>query len=720
MARSSSRKKNAPKKPPRRFFRWLLFWLALLCLVVGTVVCVIYGIWSSTFDMEAVKEMPQRSIVYDMDGKLYSRLQGENRIVVPLSEVSRNFLDALLVREDSRFYSHHGVDPIGVARAIVRNLTRGSAAQGASTITQQLARNSYPEERVGNRKNIHRKLLEAFIAVRIEQRFKKDEILEFYVNRIYFGAGVYGIEAASLSYFNKHASQLSIGEGATIAGIIRSPGRFSPFTNPKGAKRERDTVLDRLAKEGKISTAVAAEQKDDRLIVAKKRVLSAQENYAMDTVRRELDLLLSDAQRDDGGLKIYTTIDPTLQQAAEKSIDVQLRKVESRPGYAHPKRVNFSQQAKEDELQTPYLQGAVVVIDNKSGGIRAVVGGRDFSESKYNRATQAGRQVGSTFKPFVYAAAFARGMLPGAAISDEAIERGEITGAGNWTPGNSDGTNKGVLPAEDGLILSRNTMSVRVGERAGLEAVEKVAEDVGILGMTRQPAAFLGAFESTVSELTSAYSTFANNGIRRQSYIIERIDTSDGAIVYRAAHVSRPAIDPGVNWLVTSTLEKVFERGTAATAGALGFKKTAAGKTGTTNDFRDAWFAGYTTSLTCGVWVGLDRPQTIIPHGYGAALALPIWVDVMNAAPANRYPAADFRPPGPLQRTQVCSLSNEFATTACERAGKAYSIDLPASVIPRDPCHIHRGGALTEEEERPRKPASGGVFRSFKKFFGGD
>ncbi len=715
LARSTSRKKNAR----RRSRRWL-FWLCFFGVVAVTLVCVVYGIWASTFDMEAVKEMPQRSTVFDVDAKLYSRLEGENRIVVPLSKVSRNFINALLAREDSRFYSHHGVDPIGVARAVVRNAMRGSAAQGASTLTQQLARNSYPAERVGKRKNIHRKLLEAALAVRIEQRYKKDEILEHYVNRIYFGAGVYGIEAASLSYFNKHASDLSIGEGATIAGIIRSPGRFSPLTNPKGAKRERDTVLDRLVKEDKLTAAKAEEVKQDPLVVSKKRLLSAQENYAMDAVRRELDLLLSDDQRDDGGLKIYTTIDPVLQKAAEKSIDVQLRKVEARPGYNHPKRADFSQQAKEEEQQTPYLQGAVMVIDNHSGGIRAVVGGRDFSESKYNRATQAGRQVGSTFKPFVYAAAFGRGLLPGAAISDGPIERGEIRGAGNWTPDNSDGTFKGVLRAEEGLILSRNTMSVRIGERAGLESVAKVAEDAGIDGMTRQPSAFLGAFESTVAELTTAYSVFANNGVRRQSYIIERIDDASGEILYRAAHVSRPAIDPGVSWLVTSALAKVLERGTAATAKTMGFTKPAAGKTGTTNDFHDAWFAGYTSSLTCGVWVGLDRPQTIVAKGYGAALALPIWVDVMNSAPAQRYPAAPFRPPGALQRTAVCSLSNEIATTACERAGTAYSLDLPASVTPRDMCHIHGGDVLTETDDRPRKNPAGGIFRSFKKFFSGD
>jgi len=702
--------------------RWL-FWLGLAGFAVIAAVCLIYGFWASSFDMEAVKEMPQRSTVYDMDGKVWSRLQGENRLLVPLSGVSDHFITALLAREDARFFRHKGVDPIGIARAILRNLGAGSATQGASTLTQQLARNSYAQ-RIGQRKSVHRKLLEAFVALRIEQRYSKQQILEYYVNRIYFGAGVYGIEAASLAYFGKHASDLTLGEGATIAGIIRSPSRFSPLTNPKGAMRERDTVLERMVKLKKIDRMTADKAKKAVLVPSKKRMLTAQENYAMDAVRRELDLLLSDDQRDDGGMKIYTTIDPVLQAKAEKAVDAQLRKVEARPGYNHPKKADFSPQAKEEEQQPPYLQGALVVIDNRSGGIRALVGGRDFSESKYNRAIlpQAARQVGSTFKPFVYAAAFTRGLLPGAAVDDGPIARGEVRAAANWTPENSDGTHKGIMRAEEGLIQSRNTMSVRVGELAGLETIAKVGEAAGIDEVPQQPSIYLGAFETTVVELTSAYTVFPNNGMRRQSYIIERIDDASGEIIYRAAHVSRPALDPGVSWMVTDILGKVIERGTAAATKSLGFTKPAAGKTGTTNDYHDAWFVGFTTSLTCGVWVGLDQPQTIVSRGYGAALALPIWTEVMNSAPNTRYPATAFPPPGPLASVAVCATSNELATTGCERARTAYSIELPPSCIPRTVCSIHGGGVLAEapRDQGRRRSVPESVFRSFRRFFGGE
>ena len=713
--------KNKPR-PKRSVRRWLL-WGALLAVLGVALVCVAYGFWASTFDMHQIREMSERSAVFDVDGKVYSRLQGENRVTVKLGEVSPHFVKALLSREDARFYEHHGVDPLGIARAVVRNVTHGSAKEGASTLTQQLARNSYPTG-LGKRKSVHRKLLEAFVAARIEQHYSKDDIMEAYVNRIYFGATVYGIETASLTYFGKHAGQLSLGEAALIAGIIRAPSNFSPFKNLKGALAQRDAVLARMVKLGKITEGEADKARDGAITLAKKRPFAAQENYAMDLVLRELDELLTDAQKENGGMKIYTTLDPALQKVAEVSLEAELRKVEGKAGYKHPKKADFSAEAKAAQEAPPYLQGALVVIDNASGGIRALVGGRDFSESQYNRAiaSPATRQACSTFKPFVYAAAFGKGLLPGGLVDDGPIGRGEIRGAANWTPGNSDGKYGGNLRAEEGLILSRNTMSVRVGERAGLDEVARVAAAVGLENMPKFPAAYLGALEANVLEMTSAYSVFANNGVRRQSYIIERIDDANGETIYRAAHVQTQPLAPGVCWLVTGALTKVLERGTAASAQKLGFTKPAAGKTGTNDDYHDAWFVGYTTSLTCGVWVGLDTPQTIARGGYGAALALPVWVDVMNGASPQRYPARAFAPPEPLRQVMACAVSNERATEGCERAGTAYAAELPESRVPRDPCSIHEGGVLADSprDNEPRRTVPQSIFRSFKKFFGGD
>jgi penicillin-binding protein 1A len=294
--------------------------------------------------------------------------------------------------------------------------------------------------------------------------------------------------------------------------------------------------------------------------------------------------------------------------------------------------------------------------------------------------------------------------------------------AANWTPANSDNTYKGMLRAEEGLIQSRNTMTVRIGERVGLQAITRLAAEAGIADMPQQPSIYLGAFETTLAEITAAYTIFPNNGARRQRYIIERIDDSSGEVIYRAAHINRPALAAGVSWLTTNALTKVFQRGTAATAKAMGFAKVAAGKTGTTNDYHDAWFVGYTTGLTCGVWVGMDRPAPIVAKGYGSALALPIWVETMNAASAQRYPAGAFQPPSGLKRVEVCSSSGRLATSGCERAGASYGADLPGSLVPESACELHRGGVLAESrrEERPRRTPPAGIFRSFRRFFGGE
>jgi penicillin-binding protein 1A len=371
------------------------------------------------------------------------------------------------------------------------------------------------------------------------------------------------------------------------------------------------------------------------------------------------------------------------------------------------------------------LEGAVVCIDNASGGIRALVGGRDYAQSKFNRAlAPANRQVGSAFKPFVYTLAFTNGLLPGAAINDGPIQPGEIEGAGNWSPANSDGTYGGIQPCSYGLIHSRNTMSVRVGQFAGLDAVQKIATTLNLSdNIPHGPAIYIGSFETNLKALTSAYSVFPNAGVRKQAYIIERIDDQDHNPIYRSAHISAPSLDPSAAWMTSELMEQVLTRGTAASARSLGFKLPAAGKTGTTNEYKDAWFLGYTTTLTCGVWVGFDQPTTIISRGYGAALALPIWVQVMNKA-AQRYPPQEFQPAMPIQHAMVCSLSNHLATTECEAAGTAYEIDLPADKVPTVACEIHGGDELQvaqKFDDFGRKAAGfpNKLFQSFKKFFGG-
>ncbi len=711
------------RKSVTRLFRygWKSTLLAAVA-AVGLAVFLFYGAWAQTFDMKKVGEMPERNTVFDVDGKIYSRLAGANRLKVSLSEVSPLFIAAVLAREDARFYLHQGIDWRGILRALVHDVLSGSAKEGASSITQQLARNSLP---LGGR-TISRKLLEAMVALRIERQFTKQQILELYVNRIYFGNGCYGVETASQAYFGKSASQLNLPEAALLAGLIRSPNRFSPLKNPQGAAVQRNVVLDRMVALKTLSPAEADEAKKAKITPRPKRLPFIQENYAMDAVQRDLNLLLTQDQIDNGGLSIYTTLDSAVQNAAQQALETQLTKIEHQSNFHHPLKASYRPpESGEGDSSMPYLEGAVVTIDNASGGIRALVGGRDYAQSKFNRAlAPTNRQVGSAFKPFVYTIAFTHGLLPGAAISDGPIQPGEIEGAGSWSPGNSDGTYVGIQPCSYGLIHSRNTMSVRVGQFGGLDAVQQVANTLSLSqNVPHGPAIYIGSFETNLKDLTAAYSVFPNAGMRKQAYIIERIDNQQHKPIYRAAHISAPALDPSAAWMTSQLMEQVLTSGTAASARSLGFRLPAAGKTGTTNDYKDAWFLGYTTTLTCGVWVGFDQPTTIIPHGYGAALALPVWTQVMNKA-AEHYPAQALQPTMPIQHATVCSISNQLATTGCQTAGSAYDIDLPADKVPTVACQVHGGEQWPFAQQLqglPQKAATfpGRFFRSFRKLFGG-
>jgi penicillin-binding protein 1A len=347
--------------------------------------------------------------------------------------------------------------------------------------------------------------------------------------------------------------------------------------------------------------------------------------------------------------------------------------------------------ANGEEKVTDYLQAAAVLVDNSTGAIRALVGGRDYTESKFCRALLARRQIGSTFKPFVYAAAFEQGLLPGSLVDDSRIPPGEFRDLPKkWSPENSDGEYGGPQPAALGLLKSRNTMSVRVGEFAGLTKVRALAQAAGVSDdIPDLPAVFLGGFETTVRDLASAYTIFPNLGVLRPSFLISSIEDRDGTILWQAPHDEKRVLSAETAWLVSGILQQVMKTGTAARAASLGWKKNGAGKTGTTNDFFDAWFVGYTSSLTCAVWVGMDKPQTILEKGYGATLALPIWVEIMQHAPENEYPSAPFEPPSRLMKVVLCSISGLRATSACIAQGYSYETSLPVGRFPQETCHTH-------------------------------
>ena len=654
------------------------------------------------FDMARVGEMPERSVVFDRHGEEIGRIHGEKRDIISYSDISLDFIYAIVAREDERFFTHHGVDWIGFGRAFLRNVKDMGMTQGASTLTMQLARNSYAlhapwlsfSEPL---QELDRKFLEIAVTYRIESHHTKEEILEHYVNRIFWGHTIRGIEEASRTYFEKSAKELTLSEAALLAGIVRGPNAFSPFRDISDSIRERDTTLDRMVIAGFISPEEAAAAKAEEIKVRPEWRRVFHDSWAMDAVRRELERILEDEDIEFGGLQITTTIDLALQRKAEEALNQHLRSIERTAGYPHQTRAAWQELA-EPRPNPQYVQGALVVVENLTGSIIATVGGRDADESKFNRANQARRQLGSTFKPFVYTAAFMKGLQPDATISDDPLAPGEVRGAGRWSPQNSDGKFNGYQSVEYGLIRSRNTMAVRIGNFAGIENVAELARQVGFIQKMRlDPTAYLGTLEASPEELASAFTVFPNGGTRIPPRIIAEIRDRNGNIEYQNPRMPYTAVADADAALTTARmLGAVVDRGTATRLRSLGFTAPAGGKTGTTNDYKDAWFAGFTSSLSCAVWVGFDQPKTIINRGFGSTLSLPVWAEVMKSATRLGYRADGLRSNLSFVERRVCRSSRKLAHEGCEHARTAFTLTLKESEAPSDYCATHVPGSFDE------------------------
>lgn len=710
------RAKAKPAKPATLFFFWPVLlinritrrlpaflrypvraggYFSLIVLALFVTGAAFYFLRSLRYDMAKVAEMPERSIIFDRSENKLGHLHGTHRYVVKLDEVSPHFIKALLAREDKNFQDHPGVDPRGVIRAFYQNFKRGHMAQGASTLTMQLARNAYNLPNSGPWwKQLDRKFLELALALRIEKAYEKDQILEHYVNLIFWGGSIHGVEAASRAYFEKSAKDLSLSESAMLAGIIRAPNAFSPFDDIEVPKGERDDTLNAMVKYELITEAEAEAAKKEELHIRPPHRRMGHGSYAMDAIRRDIEEFLEKKNIKQGGLKIITTIDGSLQHSAELNLDKWIRRIERRPGYHHQTRSGWQAKPAGARGAPAYLQGAVVVIENETGAIRAIVGGRNADESKFNRALHAKRQIGSVFKPFVFLSAFNRGLRPHTWISDDRIRPGEIKNApGDWSPKNSDGKYLKTVTVKDALIKSRNTSSVRVGNFAGLENVARVAHQAFAREMPLQPSSYLGSWQATPKEVASAYTIFPNGGKRYRPFLISKILDSDGNVVYETPLLFYEAAKRGAAWDANQLLEGVTKTGTAsAMRRTYDFQKPAGGKTGTTNNFQDAWFVGYSSSLTCAVWVGFDTPKRIAPDGYGAVMALPVWVDVMNTADRlQRYQFREIKAPIEVKTCRLCRSTGKWATPGCERARSAYNDRAPLDLAPAegDYCPAH-------------------------------
>jgi penicillin-binding protein 1A len=608
-------------------------------LVIGLVLSVIYFSLACTYDLKEVVEMPARTEIHDRNGKILKNpdgkeigfLHGTNRRLINYEEVPPHFVEALIAQEDKRFRKHGAVDFYSMGRVAFRALTRGKL-EGGGTISMQLARNTYQlkKSREGLLQGIHRKLLETFIAVRIESEFPKNDILEHYMNRIFWGGSIRGVEMAAQTYFDKSARDLSLEESALLVGIIRAPNRFSPFRFPDKAKDQRDWVLTKMVENKAITEDEKQAAGERELKIAPPNNLR-EGTYALDAIRRDLTRILEEENIRDGGLIIETTIDPAIQRITEMAVEKHLATLERRPGYRHQKRSAWN------GLGNPrYLQGAAVVIDNETGAILATVGGRSANESQFNRALQAKRQIGSLFKPFIFLAAFDKGLTPNQRVSDAPLRRGEIPGAQpGWSPANSDKRYFAEIPARRALIESRNTSSVRIGAFAGMDSVIGVANAAGfdIDEIDRVPSSFLGSWGSSPEVVASAYTIFPNGGTRFRPYHIQAIKDRNGKILWENGPIPYRAAEASSAWTVSRILEEVNKSGTGRSIWAnYGFRAPSGGKTGTSNGPVDGWYAGFTSALTCAVWVGMDGGETIIPGTSGASLALPIWVNIMKSS----------------------------------------------------------------------------------------
>jgi 1A family penicillin-binding protein len=592
---------------------------------------------------------------HSADGKRWFRLD-DQRHDVALSAISKHLQHAFVAVEDHRFFSHTGLDPIALSRAVVRNVQSPGTVEGGSTITQQLARTLF----LSNRKSYGRKAREAVISMLMEALLSKEQILELYLNRIYLSAGTYGVEAMSRRVFGKPAKDLSIAESALIAGLARAPATFSPWNN-RDAAVERSHVVLRRMREGDFITE-AQEQQARRTtlrILPYRNPTDSRHGYAKDYLRHEFHTAFGGDHPPDW--RVNTTFVVELQEMAERAVAEGVRR------------------GGKD------LQAALVAIDPATGNILALVGGRDYARSSFNRASRSRRQPGSAFKPFVFAAALEDGFSPVSSLSG--LRSLDPAGEDEWAPRNASNADADELTLRAALIASDNRAATLLQQKVGTGRVVSIADRAGLPDLPQVPSLALGTGLVTPLQLTAAFSMFPNGGFAVQPRSITKVlDDSDAAALDVDVEQDR-VISPQVAYQMVALLSDVVERGTGSPARQLGVTFPAGGKTGTTDDFKDAWFVGFSSSIVAGVWVGFDQPRTIGDDAYGARLALPIWANFMRRAARVRLPAV-FDRPGGLVEEQLCSVSYRQPVDGCPIYTE-YLKD--GDDVPRSLCQVHRG-----------------------------
>jgi 1A family penicillin-binding protein len=612
------------------------------------------------------------TVFYDADGKPWFRLD-EQRHDIPLSQISPDLQRAVIAIEDRRFFRHPGLDPIGIARAVVRDIRQGSRVEGGSTLTQQLARTLF----LSNVRTYGRKAKEAGIALLIEAELTKSQILELYLNRVYLSAGVYGVETMAEHLFRKSAQNVSLPEAAMIAGLIRAPATLSPWANYDGALERSRVVLAQMRREGFITPQQEQEARSVRpQIQPYRQPNDTRFAWAKDYLRQQFRNEFGGDHPPDW--QVRTSFRLPIQDAAERAVAIGL-----------------------ERLRKPGLEAALVALDPATGDVLALVGGSNYRRSTFNRAVRSRRQPGSAFKPFVYAAALSRGYSPVSVLTN--LQRVTAPTNPEWNPRNAHGEQPDAMTLRAALLESNNAAAVDLQQEIGTRPVLQLAANAGLNGLPDVPSLALGTGLVSPFELTAAFTMFPGEGEMVRPRAMLKVYDADGAEVFDQPIAREPLLSPAVAFQMTAMLRDVIERGTGSAARALGVRGPIAGKTGTTDDYRDAWFVGFSTSVVAGVWVGFDQPAPIGPDAYAARIAVPIWAEFMKRT-ASALPAREFTVPAGVEGEELCSVSYLKPVDGCPTYTEYFK---EGDAIPSQRCPIHRG-SLKQRAAR----AIEGLFRS--------
>jgi penicillin-binding protein 1A len=667
----------------------------------------LYRLYQTLPTLNQMQNIEQRLVtkVLGRDKSLIHEFSIEKRYWVPLEKIPMDLQNAVIAIEDRRFYRHWGIDVKRIFGAIIVNMSRGGYAQGFSTITQQLARNVY----LTSHKSITRKLREVLTAIQLESCYTKREILELYLNQVYLGAGVYGVEAASEYYFSKHCSELSIEECALLAGLIQLPERYRPDrqANISRITQRRNIVLKAMKDLKFIDRNTASQTAHLPVECRITKPVQGKGQYFMEMVRKYVSDKYGDEMLYNGGLTIHTTLDPVAQDSAEQSCARQIASLQKRLNriFLDSTRADRKLKIKRetflasfdsiyalheeefskfpDSIKLRQAQISVVALDVQTGAIRALIGGRNFQESKFNRALHARRQPGSAFKPFVYTAALENGFTPASVVLDQPITL--MTDNGEWRPENYDKVFNGPITIRSALGKSVNLVAIQVLNKVGAHKVIEYARRMGLRHeMNPVPALAIGACQATPLELTSAYSIYANGGILAKPYWIEKIVDRSGRVLESHTPDEKEVLSPQTAFLMASLMKTVVCCGTGASIPGLGFTRPAAGKTGTTNDYSDAWFVGFTPQIACGVWAGVDERRPLGTGVTGSIAAIPVWVRTMIPLHEG-LPVKDFQKPEGIKTETICRESHLVVNDHCPKG--VVEFFLGESKL--DTCDIH-------------------------------